>query len=310
MGGGRSVSLFALEAAAWGEEPPPTSRHTIATHVLRLRAAGLAITTTVDGYCLDTMTDAREFERGLAGGARLDWRTIAPRAVAALREAVGLYRGRAFPELDHLPEAEVEAARLEELVEGAREQLLRAQLAVGPADGLVAPARGLVADQPFREHRWELLMLVLYRSGRQAEALDVYAEARARLADELGVEPGPALQRMQQAVLSQDPALDAAGDDGEEQRSRRRVPGTATRLIGREAELHDLADAWRRARLVTLVGPPGAGKTRLALEAAANARGGRLVRRRRASPGDRTAGRVRFSTPSLRRRVRSTRPMG
>jgi predicted ATPase/DNA-binding SARP family transcriptional activator len=268
MGGGRSVSLFALEAAAWGDDPPPTSRHTIATHVLRLRAAGLAITTTVDGYCLDTITDIREFERAL-DEARDSLASDAPRTVAMLGEAVGLYRSRAFPELDHLPEAEVEAARLEELVEGAREQLLRARLAVGPADRLVAPARGLVADQPFREHRWELLMLVLYRSGRQAEALDVYAEARARLGDELGVEPGPALQRMQQAVLSQDPALDATGDP-EERRSQRRVPGTATRLIGRDAELRDLTDAWQRSRLVTLVGPPGAGKTRLALEAAAN----------------------------------------
>jgi DNA-binding SARP family transcriptional activator/predicted ATPase/tetratricopeptide (TPR) repeat protein len=273
LGGGRPVSWFDLETAAWGEETPATARHSIATHVLRLRAAGLAISTAADGYCLETPTDATDLERQLQV-ARDAAGTDPARSVELLREALRLWRGRPFPELDHVPEAEVEATRLEEVVEGAREQLLRAQLAVEPTGDLVAAARSLVADQPFREHRWELLMLALYRAGRQAEALDVYSQARARLIDELGVEPGPALQRMQQAVLAQDPALDApVASTGDDRVSRSRLPGTATRLIGRVLERQDLNEVWRRARLATLVGPPGGGKTRLALEAAGETEG-------------------------------------
>ncbi len=272
LGAGRTVSWFALETAAWGEDPPATARHTIATHVLRLRAAGLAIRTTPEGYCLDTPTDAMELERDL-GSARALLDHDPARSAELLRDALALWRGRPFPELDHVSEAEIEAARLEELVEGVREQLLRTQLVIERADDLVATARSLVAEQPYREHRWELLMLALYRSGRQAEALDVYAQARARLLDELGVEPGPALQRMQQAVLAQDPALDAPTGETGQRSTRSRLPGTTTRLIGRDSELRDLAEVWNRSRLATLLGPPGAGKTRLALEAGAAATG-------------------------------------
>ena len=265
------MSWEALESAAWGDEPPATARHTIATHVLRLRAAGLVISNTPSGYCLQTPTDAAEFEGCIESVRRLAG-SDPDHSISLLREAIALWRGRPLPELDHLPEAEIEAGRLEEIVETAREQLLRAELMLGRSDDLVGSARSLVAEEPYREHRWELLMIALYRSGRQAEALDVYSQARDRLLSELGVEPGPALQRMQQAVLAQDPALDAQRDgDAGDGAPRSRVPGTATRLIGRAQERRDLTEVWDRARLCTLVGPPGAGKTRLALDAATEA---------------------------------------
>ena len=273
LGRGRSVSWEELETAAWGDEPPATARHTIATHVLRLRATGLVVSNTPSGYRLDTPTDAIEFEDAIESARRLIG-SDPHRSIGLLRDAIALWRGRPLPELDHLPEAEIEAARLKEVVEAAREQLLRAELTVGRPDDLVGSARSLVAEEPYREHRWELLMMALYRSGRQAEALDVYSQARDRLLDELGVEPGPALQRMQRAVLAQDPALDGQpGDVAGMSAPRSRVPGTATRLIGRAQERRDLTEVWGRARLCTLIGPPGAGKTRLALDAASGADG-------------------------------------
>ena len=265
----RSVPLASLELAAWPGAPPRTARHTIATNVLRLRQPGLAIRTTADGYCLESPTDAAELERLIAAS-----RDAGPgepeQACSLLSAAVALWRSRPFPELDHVEEAIIEARRLEDVAEGAKEALLAAQLETGTSQDLVSTARRLAAEQPYREHRWELLMLALYRSGSQAEALDAYAEARRRLVDDLGLEPGPALRRMEHSVLSQDPGLERPVPGDGPQRSSS-VPGAATRLIGRSRERGELDEAWTRARLVTLVGPPGAGKTRMALEAARSA---------------------------------------
>ncbi len=267
LGAPRSVPLASLELAAWPGPPPRTARHTIATHMLRLRQAGLAIRTTADGYCLESPTDAAELERLVAAG-----RDAVPgdpqQACSLLGAAVALWRSRPFLELDHVEEAVIESRRLEDVAEGAKEALLAAQLETGVPADLVSAARRLAAEQPYRERRWELLMLALYRSGSQAEALDAYAEARRRLVDDLGLEPGPALRRMEHAVLSQDAGLERPGPPGGGPRSRLSVPGAATRLIGRSRERRELDEAWTRARVVTLVGPPGAGKTRLALETA------------------------------------------
>ncbi len=283
MDGGRPVDPSELEAAAWGDEPPLAARHTIASHVFRLRRLGLAIDTADDRYILRTPTDVDLLEQLAADGRQAVGRGDRRAAAAALRTALALGRGRPLADLEDLPEARIVASRLEELVEGLREELLMVELDLGRPPELVAQARQMAAEQPYRERRWALLMLILYRAGRQAEALDAYAECRRRLLDDLGLDPGGALRRMQQAVLSQDPILDSPAATSalaagtalppgqpavESEPAVARIPGTSTRLIGRVSEQHDLAEVWSRARLVTLLGPPGAGKTRLALELA------------------------------------------
>jgi predicted ATPase/DNA-binding SARP family transcriptional activator len=286
MDAGRAVDPSELEAAVWGDDPPAAARHTIASHVFRLRRLGLAIDTADDRYVLRTPTDTAEAERLAADGRLATDRSDRPAAETAFRAALAYSRGRPLVELEDLPEARIVATRLAELIEGLQEELLVVELDGGRPAELVARARQLAAEQPYRERRWVLLMLVLYRAGRQAEALDAYAECRRRLLDDLGLDPGNALRRMQQAVLSQDPILDspaattalAAGSPIPAAPATpiadplpARIPGTSTRLIGRVGERRDLAEVWSRARLVTLLGPPGVGKTRLALELARDA---------------------------------------
>ncbi len=282
MEAGTPVTVDALESATWGDHAPPAARHTIATHVFRLRRLGLVITTRDDGYVLETPTDAGEVERLAAESRRAIEEEDPARAIGALREALGLCRGRPLADLDDVPEATSVAARLEELVDSFREELLTLELDHGRPAELVADARRLAEAQPYRERRWELLMLALYRAGRQADALDAYAECRRRLLDDLGLDPGTSLRRMQQAVLAQDPALEppvqparlaAAGPPQAALAhgaivETSRIPGASTRLIGRAVEQRDLAEVWDRGRLATVLGPPGAGKTRLALELA------------------------------------------
>ena len=154
------------------------------------------------------------------------------------------------------------------------EEHFEAALALGEHRELIPELRSALADNPFRERLWAHLMLALYRAGQQADALETFQEARRVLDEELGLEPGPDLRRLQEAILAHDPAI-AAVPAG----SRRgNLPAPATSFVGREDDLAQAAALLREHRLVTLIGPPGVGKSRLAVEVARAARG-RLPRR-------------------------------
>ena len=302
---GRGVSFDELESAVWGDEPPPTARHTVAAHVSRLRHLGLSIPAAGDGYRLDTATDIQALERlaGRGAGGAGDGTPAGDGACSARPSPAGA-AGRS-PTWTTCRSARSRRPAWRSWWRACARTSWRPNSTTTHATAAsVATARGLTAEQPYRERRWELLMLALYRAGRQAEALDVYGECRRRLVDDLGIEPGPGLRRMQQAVLAQDPVLDPPVARGAPAEHRPRLPGTSTRLIGRSREQEALAEVWKRARAVTLVGPPGAGKTRLAVEAARTAGDAGVVRR--AGPDVAPAGpwRRRSWTSSRRRRWR------
>ena len=212
----RIVSSDQLIEELWPDRPPAAARHTLAVNVSRLRAA-LAdgggdpiLLTRAPGYLLRVgpeELDLRRFERRLAEGRRALEAGDAERAARTLREAEGLWRGRALADLEFEPFARLESARLEELRLVAVEERIEAELSLGRHAALAGELDALVAEHPLRERLRGQLMLALYRSGRQADALASYRTARSLLVDELGLEPGPQLMRLEQAILRHDDAL-------------------------------------------------------------------------------------------------------
>jgi DNA-binding SARP family transcriptional activator len=244
---GRVVSVDALVESLWEEPIPPSAPKVLQAHVSALRKAlGMdAIETRAPGYALRPVpTDLARFE-SLVESARAE--ADAARRADALRAALDLWRGEPLVEFRREPFAARAAARLAELRLDALARRIDAELELGEHERLIPELRALVEAEPLREQPRRQLMLALYRAGRQADALAVYRDARRALVDELGIEPGPALQGLERAILRQDPSLDAA-----QPRAERgpvvcsgRVPLALLAPLGRELVVVEIAASSR-----------------------------------------------------------------
>jgi DNA-binding SARP family transcriptional activator len=250
------VSSDRLIDDLWGGEPPPTATKMIQNGVSQLRkllepegvAGEQRLVTRSPGYLLRIAPgelDSDRFE-GLVAEGRKDLAARAyDEAAERLREALALWRGPALGDFSDTTFARADSARFEELRCAATEDRIDAELALGRHAALVAELEALVAQNPLRERLRGQLMLALYRSGRQAEALRVYQQTREALVEELGLEPGPALQRLEKAVLAQDPALelrvDEAGPRVEPARTTLPAPATRKRVSVVSADILSLS---------------------------------------------------------------------
>jgi predicted ATPase/DNA-binding SARP family transcriptional activator len=268
-----SVSADELVEVLWGEQPPAGAAQALQKQISRLRQrlgrCAPMLRHQPPGYALDLdplAIDSRCFE-DLLRRARLALARDDPEhASADLESALALWRGEPLADYRFDEFAQHEIARLEELGLEAIEERLAAELARGGAEDLVGELRALVTQHPLRERLRGQLMVALYRSGRQAEALATMREGRQLLIDELGIEPGPELRQLEIMILAHDSALAA---DRPAEGLAGRLPAPVNETIGRDAEIAEIAQLLVRSdvRLVTLVGPGGVGKSRLALEA-------------------------------------------
>ena len=273
----QAVSKDSLIESMWGDEPPSTASKAIQVYVSQLRRVlgKRRLETKAPGYLLCVRNDELDlyrFEMLRKQAKDVDAKT----ASTLLHEALALWRGPPLGEFAYDGFAGLEIARLEELRLICLEERIDADLALGRHAELVAEVEGLVAEHPLSEHLRAQLMLALYRSGRQAEALEVYQEGRRVLVGELGIQPGRSLRELEKAILQQDPSVDL-GQAEVEPEPLELADEAKGIFVGREAELAELSACLEAAiagqgRLVLLVGEPGIGKSRLAEELTAQAR--------------------------------------
>ena len=289
---GRSVPADVLIDEVWGAEPPADAGNALQVLVsylrrsLRLPATGPApaLRTMAGGYELDVeadQIDVYRFERAVSSAVQqLADPTVeqAELALEELQSTLALWRGPALQDVAYEAFVGAEVDRLSELRAVALEFEVEAMLRLGRHDEAIPALRQLVVDHPLRERFPAQLIVALYRAGRQADALRAFDATRRHLIDELGVEPGIELQRLHRAVLDHDSGLDwtplvetAAIDAAGAHRHwspMSRLPASTSSLIGREREIASIGSVLADNRIVTLTGPGGSGKTRLALAVA------------------------------------------
>lgn len=291
----RILSADDLIDALWRDNAPRTAPNVLQAHVVSLRRALRAgdealvarLETHPSGYRLRVEpheSDAEVFDAEVADAERL-----APRdplaAVDELRRALARWRGTIDAGGPESSDAAGAIARLEELRLDASEKLAELNLELGRARDVAADLEPLARQHPFRERFHALLMIALYRSGRQAEALAAYRSARDALVDELGVEPGPELRALELAVLRHEPGLmgitpgvpptldggRVTGSSNAGAAAIHDMPSVETSFVGRQAEITSVVERLAVERLITVTGVGGAGKTRFAIQAAAHA---------------------------------------
>ena len=285
------VSSDQLVEELWAGSPPASGAKGLHVHVSRLRRAlaagrsdpdGDQLVTTAGGYLLRVgpeELDVQRCERLIGEGRSLLTAGRPDQALAALSGAVELWRGDVLADFRYDAFAQAEIARLGELRAAVLEERIAVQMLLGGEAQVLGELERLVRDHPYRERLRGQLMLALYRTGRQADALAAYRAARSALVDELGIEPSVELRQLHEAILAQDgallqtdpgrPAAPAAATTNGRAPGHVHLPVPATPLIGRERELAELMTLADSRRLITLTGTGGTGKTRLGVAFAA-----------------------------------------
>lgn len=271
---GRPVSADQLADAMWGDTPPPSRSKILQGCIVRLRKhlGPQAVTTTPQGYAL-TMpadeVDATRFERQVERARELLTVGEADRVTFLLTEALALWQGEPYPDVEDWPPAATERQRLREVRLEAEELLVDAQLRSGRHREVLARARSLVQAAPLRERRWTLLALAQYQAGNQADALRTLHQLKAELLTQLGIDPSPDVLDLEQAILRQDGRI-LAGTQVAPSRTTCPWQGLhayeaddADRYFGRARDIDACLELMRDTSLLALVGPSGSGKSSL-----------------------------------------------